>query len=498
VAKISAKNLFRRNDSRCATLTVEITVLEEKLEAARLSTARRRKLIMISLFAAIVFCGAVVIGLSSFNFSDKKSGQSVPVEKEKLAETDTEIVRTEFKAILQQYENELEPRLQTINLKSWDRDAFSEIDELKKETMLIFSSGDYANALQNLLLLKNRTVEILNEADRAFKEHLGKAASFWQKDLYNEAKLHIEKSLAITPLSPEALELQQKIEKLPYILPLLRKVKTARAENNFQKEYDLLKEILSITRERKEIGERLELLAKLIKNQKFNTYISMGFAGIETGQVKEARHYYQEAKKIDPERKELTLLWGQVLALEKSRRVQNAIEKAKQAVRRDDWQQVKINYTKAAQEAPTNRTVIEGLKRSNQVLELQKQFNQYFRNPYRLANDDVLREAENILARSEIISGYSFKIKTQAEQLRELIIKLNRLIPVTVFSDNKTYVSVRSVGRVGIVLEKIIELKPGYYTFEGTRDGFKSKLVQALIPFDQDNFSIRIICDEPI
>jgi hypothetical protein len=77
-------------------------------------------------------------------------------------------------------------------------------------------------------------------------------------------------------------------------------------------------------------------------------------------------------------------------------------------------------------------------------------------------------------------------------------VQTNRLVPVTIISDNKTFVSVRTVGNVGVVSQKVIELNPGKYTFEGAREGFKSKLVQALIPYDRDLFSVHVICDEPI
>ena len=142
--------------------------------------------------------------------------------------------------------------------------------------------------------------------------------------------------------------------------------------------------------------------------------------------------------------------------------------------------------------------MVEGLRRADQILGLQARFSQYFRNPYRLAREDVRNEAEKTLQQAEAFSKYSFGVKRESEKLNELIIRLNRLIPVTVISDYKTYVSVRRVGRVGTVSEKKIQLKPGNYTFEGVRDGFKSKLVKVLIPYDHDDFTVRVICDERI
>lgn len=473
-------------------------MIEEKLEGARLRSAKRRMQLTIALFATICLCGLVVFGLSSFDYFAKNNMPVVTFEKERLSESDREKVRGDFKEILQQYENELEPHLRGANVELWNRDGLFEINELKKKLMLSFSSGDYGNALDNLQLLKGRTVKMLEEAEHIFAENLQKATSFLAEDLYDEAKLHIEKALLVAPQSPEALALQQKIEKLPYILSLLNVVKVGRAEHDLQKEYDFLQQVVQIAPEREEGAHRLKILAERIKKQKFDAHISSGFAGIANRQAKEARYHYLEAKKVDSARAELSLLSDQLLALEKSLRVQQAVNQAEQAVRRDDWQQAQNNFAKAVKDAPENKTVVEGLRRADQVLDLLARFSQYFRNPYRLGHTDVRNEAEKTLAQAETASSYSFALKRQAEQLSELLIKLNRHIPVTIISDNKTYVLVRSVGKVGAVSQKIIQLKPGNYTFEGARDGFKSKLVQAFIPYDQDNFSVQVICDEPI
>ena len=65
-------------------------------------------------------------------------------------------------------------------------------------------------------------------------------------------------------------------------------------------------------------------------------------------------------------------------------------------------------------------------------------------------------------------------------------------------SDGKTEISVRRVGIVGKTLEKVINLRPGDYTFEGKRAGYKSKLVKLTVPFNGTGLDIKIICDEQI
>ncbi len=473
-------------------------MLEKRLEEARLRSTKLRKQITIGFLITIAVCSFILVSLSSFNFSTPKDVSVTVSIKMKPAEADIEIVRDEFKEILQQYKNELEPRLQAANIERWNLNALFEINEQEKEAMLNFSNGDYPNALKNIQALKAKTLAILEKSEQIFKENMEKATLFLADDHYDEAKLHVEKALVVAPQSPEALALQQDIEKLQHILPLLNEAKAARAERDLQKEYNLLQQILQLSSERTEATKRLNLLGQLIKNKKFDAHISSGFAEIKNKQIKKARYHYQEAEKVDPKRKELEMLLGQVLAQEKALRIQQAVKQAEQAIHQDNWQQAKANFAKVIKDMPENETAIEGLKRANEILGLQSSLSQYIKNPYRLTHSGVLSEAEKILTQAQHASSYSFGIKRQTEQLRKLIVTFNRLIPVTIMSDNKTYVLVRGIGKVGVISQKTIKLKPGNYTFEGTRNGFKSKFLQVLIPYDQNNYSVRIICDEPI
>lgn len=452
----------------------------------------------IILLATLSLCGVILFGLSSVDFSARKDVPAGAALKTGLSESEREKFRNEFKELLQQYENQLEPRLQLVNVELWDRDALFAITEIKKKVMTDFAGGEYRDALDNLYLLKNKAEQLIAKAENIYTENLAQASQFFTKDIYPEAKLHIEKALMVAAQSPAALEMQQQIEKLPTILPLLKEIQVARAEHDLNKEADFLEQVLRLAPERSGVAERLKVLTEQLNNTKFETHIAAGFAGIENRQVKEARYHYLEAKKVDPGRPELAVLSSRLSALEKSLQVTQALEAAKAAVRRDDWLQASKNFSSALKDAPGNKAAIDGLSQANQILEIQAQFSKYFKNPYRLANPDIHHEAERTLAQAEISSHYSFAIKRQAEQLRELINKINRLIPVTVTSDNKTNVLVRSVGKVGVVSQKVIQLKPGNYIFEGARNGFKSKLVQAFIPYDQDNFRVHVICDEPI
>ena len=75
---------------------------------------------------------------------------------------------------------------------------------------------------------------------------------------------------------------------------------------------------------------------------------------------------------------------------------------------------------------------------------------------------------------------------------------MNTPVNVNVISDGKTFVSVRGVGKVGETTGKTIQLKPGTYSFEGKREGYRSKLIEVSIPLNRSDVQVTVIADERI
>ena len=473
-------------------------MLEKKLGEAR---QRRSKLILqvlIGFFIVIVASALILLSLPYFESTTPKNTTASVSKIKKISESDLSIIREEFKELFQRYKSELKPRLYAANLKDWNQKTLLELNEQEEYMMLYFSNGDYFNALAGIKSLTTKAIEVIDEADKIFKDNIEKATSFFSDDLYYEAKLYIEKALVVAPQSTKAQVLQQNIEKLQQILPFLNKANVARAENNLLNESNSLEEILKINSKRPVEAERLELIKRMIRNNKFDNHISLGFSEIENHETKKARYHYQKAEKIYPERPELKALLKQILIEEKSYRTEQALKQAEQATREDNWVGAMAEFEKAKKNMPSNEEAIKGIKLAKEILRLQSVLTQYEKSPYRLADNGVLNEAKKILEHASYFSKQSSILRKKIKQLSELIATFNQLISVMVTSDNMTDIQVRGIGKLGSIYNKTIELKPGYYTFEGTRNGFKSKLLQVLIPYNKNNYSVRIICDEPI
>jgi hypothetical protein len=102
------------------------------------------------------------------------------------------------------------------------------------------------------------------------------------------------------------------------------------------------------------------------------------------------------------------------------------------------------------------------------------------------------------LARAGMIYEKSMALESLSSELKTLIGKFEIDVNVIIQSDNQTRILVKGVGKVGLVEEKVIQLKPGTYTFEGVRPGFKAKLIQVNIPIDQESIYVELACDEQL
>jgi len=91
----------------------------------------------------------------------------------------------------------------------------------------------------------------------------------------------------------------------------------------------------------------------------------------------------------------------------------------------------------------------------------------------------------------------SRNLAATAQTLAGLIDNYAVQVEVTVVSDGKTDISVIGTGVVGKTEQKVITLSPGRYTFEGKREGYRSKRKEVVVNSNSP-LQVYLVCDEKI
>ena len=480
--------------------------LENEIDAERLKKRKEnQKKITIILISSIIII-LLIIGISFIDLKSNKGNeisQSMQFDEEaiiyeKIPVIDANMDRESFKDALKIFEKEIEHRLLSANLNAWAKEKKLEIENNKQQAMSEYSSGKYASAVQYLGKAAVEANALLTQRDIIFDDQLSKAISAYQLDQYKNAKLHISNALKVNPTAQNALDVENKIDALPIVLQKLQQAKIAQVENNFVKELGILSELIKLSPQRNEAAARIVQLRNLIKQRSFASHISQGLNAINKGNIKSANDNLKQARAIYPNESEIALLSEKIIFLQKKNRVKSAIKLAINAVKNDDWLTAKNSFLLAQKDAPNNQEIVSGLQKSNNIISLKSTIKKYLQKPLRLSNAIIGKSAKGTLTRTEKHLDDSPSLIVENKKLSNLLKIINIPVKVTVHSDNKTFIQVKTIGKIGMVHEKTIELKPGNYIFEGMRKGYKSKLIKVKIPYDKPAAIIKVICDEPI
>jgi len=473
-------------------------VLEEKLRQAGLLHAKKSKRILYIIATATFVCIAFITIIVSIDFRAPPSMPEIAASVKAVAPQDSSRLREQFMLKLRIYETELVPALSGINFKTWNARKELSMRSLKERAIASFATGDYAAALREIADSSLMAEQLLSRAEETFSAELTMAGNALAGNRAIESRLHIKKALLVKPDDREALILAKRIHTLPQLIVLLKKAAIAQTENNLEKELSAVSEAFGIAPYRQQLKQRKEVLEEKLSEDRFTRLIALGLENVKKRLLRKARSNYRKAKSLYAGRSELHILNAAIgrLAIDVDLAMVKA--QAKAAIDQDNWAKAQAVFAVAVRRHPGDKAIRDGLQLSTRLVSMQNRLANYLRQPERLAAKNVSAAAKQTLDQARTLIKNSRSLSRKITELASLLTVAARKIPVNVKSDNQTYILVRGIGKVGLIREKTIQLKPGFYTFEGLREGYKSKLVEVSIPVGTISFGVEVVCDERI
>jgi len=480
-------------------------------EIAKAKQAKQKRLLtglILVVILAVVAIG-LLYGFSNFKLISQQENaedeSQVTPEKAKPSKAETEQqnvnnaeLRQAYLEAFAHFENNLKPQLANIDIANWDPPLADKLALQQEKAISAFGAGQYANAKNAIDTLITTAEKTITDSQSAFEQAMQQAQSAYENNDYPNARLAIDTALLLDSSSEQAPTLASQIELIPQIADLNEAIRVAKIENNAAKELKLIQQLLAIAPEREAMQQRANILRTQLANAQFNQHISHAYRAIDNRQAAEAKKALALAQKVYPSRSEVADAKNKVASLESQLRFETHSEKALVAEKADDWITAKQQLELALKEKPADKTLSNKLADADRIVSLMKTFKRLLATPYRLANKQVKTEADISLIQSQSYTSKSPSLANMTRQLESTIKAVNTPVNVTVLSDGNTNISVRGVGIVGTTTSKMIELKPGPYTFEGKRKGYKSKLVEIMIPIDKPTYQLRVVADERI
>jgi serine/threonine protein kinase/tetratricopeptide (TPR) repeat protein len=223
-----------------------------------------------------------------------------------------------------------------------------------------------------------------------------------------------------------------------------------------------------------------------------------GFAALGAGQLEKARRSFEQARTLRPDGPE---------ALDGLRRVEAARSARSLSVRRADaedledeerWQEALDAYDAVLRQDASLAWAQEGRARAGARLQLGESLQALIEHPERLSSPRLRDQAAALLQTAEQQQDSGPVLRTQIARLTGLLPALDKPVRLSLVSDNRTQVTIQSVGTFGTFARRDIELKPGRYTVIGTRDGFREVRHDITVSPGEEYLTVNVSCSEPI
>ena len=410
-----------------------------------------------------------------------------------------EALRQKYITQMNRYENEVKPAINALNLAAWSPDSVVELQTKEREAIKAFAETRYGQALNHLDDLFEKVSELQLLQRQKFELALRNAEQAFEANQTTQAQSAINDALRYLPEAAEALLLKERISTMEAVATLVKQADVARIENNLDAEINLLGQAIELDPYRDTLIERHKMLIAKQRQQKLDALLQRTSQALDNKNIKTAQTSLRQIKQIDANHPSLSLLTARLRQIQTELSYQNLIAKAKTSADTDDWQSAENHYRQALAIYPDNKDTGDNLQRAVQINQYTGIIKQALAKPERLADEQIAAAMKQIAEDSIISAEYSAKLQQLVRQLNAAITEMSKPVAVTVYSDEKTYVSVLGIGVIGKVREYRLKagLKPGLYRFKGERKGYQDKLVEINIKPNQPA-TVRIICDEPI
>ena len=396
-------------------------------------------------------------------------------------------------------EENFDKKLKTIDSEIFSKEI-AELKKLKKELKNLVNSNDLLETSKKIKKIEKIFSDIDTKANDLFYFFYEEAFLNYENKNYEEGKKNINLAKRYKPDSKDVAMLKAKILELPIINKLEKKIYISKKENNLSEELELL---ISLSRYKNQntTKQRIKELKTILKKEKFEKVQMSFFEELNKNNFILAEELLNKLKKIDPLRDELDILTEELyykkLELEKNRLYLSFQKFSK----KDQWVDALEILYRLKKIENNSSDLVNLVKKSEKIIGYQKDFMEYIKNSHRLINEKFRLKVNEDLEKSKEYLSLSPSLKVLHQDLLKEIIIFDVKIPVRLISDNMTNITIREIGTIGFIEEKIINLHKGKYLFQGSKKGFKDKILDLDLTNSKVNdvpLALEIICNEQI
>lgn len=479
--------------------------VEQQIEQSR---AKKKGLIKKALlgFTLVLFIGVAGVLLISYmptvipsgnDLTDQTAALSSPSENTPISAF-SEKDRKALQISLSETKQSVSNLAQRVAHSKVFSEKATAIEATLNDAFNEYSASNYSAVKTALDDINNSVASVNTQYESAYTQPYEDALLAFNKDDISSAFNFNKESLTTNPDFDKAKILQQRIDVFSDVQDAYEQARIGKIENDINKQLNAYTKIVKLDPQRVDAKEALDNINHQLLDNRFDALLAKANQAIEQRNLSAATLYINEAKPLKASSNELETINQKLVALLASEEQQKIEKQVTLFANADEWQTVQLLANKGLTTFATSPIFLQAKQNSDAILGASKRLNAYQQRPDRLSDNNVRSLAQQDISQARMLSEKSAKLLAQITALEQIVDDINQPRLVTITSDNDTYIKVLGVGLVGEVKSKTIQLKPGTYRIEGSREGYRSTIQEIVISPSATDLSVHVVCTEKV
>lgn len=472
--------------------------VDKQIEAGRANNKAVLKKTALGLVGVIAL-GA--LGAVSYQYMPDRSASQQSAEQTAERSPTSVSIGSQDRARLQQALNAAKQALDDAlneHVVAWAPRRVEALSQRLDDAYHDYGMAAYASVDVSLHHVQDALSQLLKDYRDAYETPYEQARLAFGNDAMPSAAQLNRQALTVNPDFEPAMALQQRIAVIEDVVAMYEQARIGNIENNLKKQQQAYARIVELDPTREGAVAELARINAILREQSFNQTLQRAVAAVDAGRFEEGQAYLDEAKSMRQSSPAVAALQARIQKAVKQHGVEAAGQKITMFSRLQEWSTVKMLAEEALAKYPHNPEIKAQLDTANTVLAAEARLTPYLEAPARLADNNIRERAQSAIAEVRGLRQLSASLGEKVDQLARLIEQENTPLDVTVTSDGQSRLTVLGIGHIGTVERKTIQLKPGKYKLQASRQGYRTKVQEIVVQKSALPIVVHLACTDAV
>jgi hypothetical protein len=383
---------------------------------------------------------------------------------------------------------ELEDAMQ---VGAWGAEAYDAAKALAAAGDEEFVRERFAASVESYRQAADALASLIERGRQTLEEALDRGAAALAERRQGDAEAALDLATTIAPEDPRVAAARARLELLPELTELMRQGRNQELAGDWEAALESYRRAEQLDPATAGLDEALARVESGRRQTRVQNLLSRAFGELDAGRFDGARAAFREVLDLDPGNAVAEGGLEQVAKQADVARINALKTRAEAAAAEGRWADAADLYGRVLDLDATIQFAQAGRAEAEAQARTQAALARILERPDRLSSDKLYREARQILERAEQLTPRGDALARQIADVRETLEVYANPVPVVLRSDNRTEITLSTVGALGSFEEKRLELRPGAYTVVGSRDGCRDVREQIVVRPNMGPVDIR-------